>query len=127
LFTSSKTSRRNLVPRTTVFRAQYADVNQHITQGQLFPVRSSPGEAALYCIIIHGPSTEKPGELGYCCFAFPTQQGKEWVQEPIDLSDIRDYQQARYQKPADDRALIQNTDPVLKPKFDAGSQAEETA
>ncbi len=130
LLTCSKTAGRNVVPRACEFRDQYADVNEHIDQTQLFAVDSNPGAASLYCIIIHGPSDINPGELGYCCFAFPKKTQDEkwvWAQEPIDLADIRDYQQTRYQKQADERAVIQDVEPKLKPKFGEGSATEESA
>lgn len=127
LLTCSKTTSRKVVPRSCAFRGQYSYINEHIAQRQLFPVPSMPSQASLYCIIIHGPSLETPGELGYCCFAFPSHEGEKWVQEPIDLLDIRDYQQTRYQKNLDDRAQIQTVEPKLKPKFDEGSNSEESA
>lgn len=130
LLTCSKTPSRNVVTRACVFREQFADVNEHIDQQQLFPVNSTPGDASLYCIIIHGQSIEKPGELGYCCFAFPQKKRDDkwvWAQEPVDLADIRDYQQTRYQKRADERAEIQVVEPKLKPKFSEGSASEESA
>lgn len=127
LLTCSRTASRNMVPRSCAFREQYSDVNEHIDQQQLFPVPSAPGDASLYCIIVHGPSIEKPGELGFCSFAFPSRKGDKWVQEPIDLADVRDYQQARYQKHTDDRAQIQVIEPKLKPKFGDGSASEESA
>lgn len=127
ILTCSRTPSRNVAPRSCSFRGQYADINEHIDQTQLFPVASTPGEAALYCIIIHGPSLEDVGTLGFCCFAFPKQDGEKWAQEPIDLADIRDYQQTRYQKSADDRAEIQPREPVLKPAYGEGSAAEGSA
>jgi hypothetical protein len=127
LLTCSRTVGRNVVPRACMFRGQYAGINEHIDQLQLFPVSSNPGESSLYCIVSHGPSAEKPGELGYCCFAFPMQEGGKWAQEPVDLTDVRDYQKARYQKIDDDRAEIQNVEPKLKPKYGEGSASEESA
>lgn len=127
LLTCSRTTTRKVAPRTCAFREQYSGVNEHIDQLQLFSVPSTPGAASLYCIVTHGPSTEKPGELGFCCFAFPTQDGKTWAQAPIDLADIRDYQQERYQKRADARAEIQEVEPKLKPKFNEDSSSEGSA
>ena len=127
LLTCSRTTSRNAVPRACAFRGQYSDVNEHINQRQLFPMPSQPGKSSLYCIITHGPSNEKVGELGFCCFAFPTQSGERWAQEPIDLVDIYDYQKARYQKRDDDRASIQSAEPKLKPEFGADTAAEESA
>lgn len=129
IFTCSKTQSRNIVTRACVFREQYADINEHVDQQQLFPVNSAPIKAALYCIIIHGENIDKPGELGYCCFAFPQKKNDKWAwaQEPIDLVDICDYQQARYQKHADERANIQIVEPRFKPKFGEGSASEESA
>lgn len=125
--TGSKTTSRNVVPRRCVFRRQYADINEHINQQQLFPVPSDPDVASLYCMIIHGASVERPGELGYCCFAFPTQQGDRWAQEPIDLEDIRDYQATRYSKVPDERAQIQVVEPKLKPGLGNDAESEGRA
>lgn len=127
LLTGSRTGGRNIVPRACTFRGQFADINEHIDQLQLFPVSSEPGEASLYCIVTHGPSAESAGELGYCCFAFPKQDGDTWAQEPIDLTDVRDYQKVRYQRTDDARAEIQTIEPKLKPKFGDDSAAEESA
>ncbi|GGA80009.1 hypothetical protein GCM10011521_17820 [Arenimonas soli] len=127
LLTCSKTSGRYVVPRACSFRGQYSDINEHIDQGQLFPVQSAPQEASLYCIVTHGPSTKNPGTLGYCCFGFPAMDMEKWAQQPIDLADIRDYQQQRYQKADDDRAQIQQVEPKLKPQFEADGDAEEKA
>lgn len=127
LLTCSRTVGRNIVPRACMFRGQYADINEHIDQLQLFPVPSEPGESSLYCIVTHGPSAERPDELGHCCFAFPKQEGDKWAQEPVDLTDVRDYQKARYQKTDDDRAEIQKVEPKLKPQFGEDSASEESA
>lgn len=126
VLTCSKTSSRYVVPRACSFRGQYSDINEHVDQRQLFSVPSNPGVASLYGIIIHG-SAAKPGELGYCCFGFPTQDFEKWLQDPIDLADIRDYQQQRYQKSDDDRAQIQPIEPKLKPQFGADDASEESA
>jgi hypothetical protein len=125
VMTCSKTSGRNAVPRACDFRGQYSDVNEHIDQQNLFPIISTPGRESLYCIIVHGPSAQEKGELGFCCFGFPSPDSQRWVQEPIALADIRDYQQTRYQKSEDERAQIQPIEPKLKPEFGADSSAAE--
>lgn len=127
VMTCSKTTGRNAVPRSCDFRDQYSDINEHIDQQSLFPVASTPGCESLYCIIIHGPTEQNNGELGFCCFGFPSPDMQKWTQEPIALADIRDYQLTRYQKTEDDRAQIQPVEPKLKPKFGAGDAAEESA
>ena len=127
VMTCSKTGGRNAVPRSCDFRGQYSDINEHIDQQSLFPVISIPGRESLYCIIIHGPTEQNRGDLGFCCFGFPSQDMQKWAQEPIALADIHDYQQARYQKSEDDRAQIQPVEPKLKPKFGVGDAAEESA
>lgn len=127
VMTCSKTTGQNAVPRSCDFREQYSDVNEHVDQQSLFPVSSIPGRESLYCIIIHGPTAENKGDLGFCCFGFPSRDMQKWADEPIALADIRDYQQSRYQKIEDDRAQIQPIEPKLKPKFDAGDAAEESA
>lgn len=127
VMTCSKTAGPNAVPRACEFRAQYADINEHIDQQNLFPVVSTPGQESLYCIIIHGPSAFKKDQIGFCCFGFPSQDLNKWAQEPIALADIRDYQQQRYQKMADERAAIQVLEPKLKPEFGAGEAGEEKA
>lgn len=127
VITCSKTTGPNAVPKSCDFREQYSDINEHIDQQNLFPVISNPGKDSLYGIIIHGPG-EKEMELGFCCLGFPSQDMNSWAQAPIALADVRDYQQQRYQKPTDDRSVIQEVEPKLKPKFDADDDsAEETA
>lgn len=125
LMTSSKTSSRNSVPRSCGFREQYSDVNEHIDQCLLFPVPSKPTSESLYCIVIHGTSIEDHGAFGYCCFAFPNQDGTAWAQEPIDVADIRDLQQVRYQKPIDERAEIQSAEPKLKSEYQSSDKISE--
>ncbi len=127
VLTCSKTSGRNAVPRTCEFRGQYSDINEHIDQQSLFPVCSSPGRESVYCIIIHGPDARNKGDIGLCCFGFPSTDMQTWVQEPIALADIHDYQQLRYRKNEDDRAQIQQVEPQLKPEFGATDATEKSA
>lgn len=127
VLTCSKTASPNTIARACEFRDQYSEINEHINQLNLFPVASTPGKESLYCIITHGPSEQKNDELGFCCFGFPSQDFKRWVQEPIPLADIRDYQLNRFQKRDDDRKQIQDIEPRLKPQFGADDATEESA
>ncbi len=127
VLTCSKTSSRYVVPRACDFREQYSDINEHIDQRQLFSVSSAPSASSFYCVIIHGPSLKNSGELGFCCFGFPAKDFAGWAQEPIDLADVQDYQQQRYQKRDDRRAEMQHVEPKLKPEYGADEGAEETA
>lgn len=127
VLTCSKTTGPNAVPRACNFRDQYSDVNEHINQHQIFPIVSNPGNESLYCLIIHGPSEYTENDLGYCSFGFPSPNLEKWVEEPVALADVRDYQRERYQKSEDERASIQNTEPRFKPGIGADDAAEETA
>jgi hypothetical protein len=127
VLTCSKTSGRNAVPRGSIFRDQYAEINEHLNQASLFPATSDPGAESLYGIIVHGPDG-KGDKIGFCCVGFLSPDKQEWVQEPTDLADIRDYQQQRYQKITDSREQIQSAEPKLKPKFGTNADsAEESA
>lgn len=127
LLTGSKTNGREGVPRACGFRGQYSQINEHVSQGELFPVPSAPGEAALYAIITHGPKPGAPGEIGFLRIGFPAEDMSDWADSPIDLTDIQDYQRQRFQKVEDERAAIQTVEPKLKPGLGevAGKLAEK--
>ncbi|WCF29265.1 hypothetical protein [Xylella fastidiosa] len=127
VMTCSKTTGPNAVPRSCDFRDQYSNINEHIPQQNLFPVNSTPGPESLYCLIIHGPTAQNKDDLGFCCFGFPSQDMKDWVQPPIPLADIRDYQRLYYRKSDDNHAKIQQAEGKLKPGFDTGHAEEERA
>ena len=58
-------------PRISRSREQYASINEHLSQNQLFPIESDPRDEQIYGVIVH---TEIPGRrMNYtrCQSGFP--------------------------------------------------------
>ncbi len=101
-------------PRISRSREQYASINEHLSQNQLFPVESNPGDEQIYGIIVHSEVPGKKNEFHSLSIGFPNHNFTAWVQEPTELIEILEIQERLYRKTEDLQAQVQKTDPVWK-------------
>ncbi|MEO0437314.1 MAG: hypothetical protein AAF098_10435 [Pseudomonadota bacterium] len=73
-------------------RKQFAEINQHLEQGDLFTIESKPGEHSLYAFITHTSVPGAPNQFRSAQVGFPNTSFDGWLQDPIDLRDILDAQ-----------------------------------
>jgi hypothetical protein len=90
-------------------REQYSEINQHLAQGQLFPVESQPKSEQIYGVIVHAGIRD---DFRGISIGFPNNKFTDWVQRPTDLRNIADMQM--YQPQQDTRKQIQSTEPKWK-------------
>lgn len=101
-------------PRISRSREQYAAINEHLSQNQLFPIESNPRDEQIYGIIVH---TEVPGrknEFHSLSIGFPNHNFTAWVQQPTEFIEILDIQDRLYRKSEDLQAQVQKSEPVWK-------------
>jgi hypothetical protein len=113
-FTACHVSSPGGFPRYSRTREQYSLINEHASQGQLFPVVSDPKKSDLYGVIVHTETRRKKEELQSIAIGFPNHEFNAWIQEPIDFRYITAIQQGMFQKPEDLQAAIQNNEPEWK-------------
>lgn len=101
-------------PRQSESREQYALINEHIRQQQIFPVQSNPANSKIYGIIIHTEESHNKQNLASAAIGFPNHSFDGWVEEPIDLMDLRDIQVQKYQREDDLQSQVQSAEPVWK-------------
>jgi len=101
-------------PRISRSREQYASINEHLSQNQLFPVESNPRNKQIYGIIIHTEIPGKKNEFHSLSIGFPNHNFTAWVQEPTEFIEILEMQERLYRKPEDLQAQVQKSDPVWK-------------
>lgn len=108
------------LPRPSKHRAQYSEINRYLSQREIEfeprAVKSTPGEGAIYGIILHGPEFGNDEMPGFIRIGFPRQNCESWIDETtIDLYDVRDKQIIRYQKAEEERrSHISAVEPKLK-------------
>ena len=109
-------------PQHSDCRQQLSSVNEHISQGQLFSVESEPQDHSLYAILTHTAETTDPSKFRSAQIGFPNPDFEEWVEEPIDLMEIRDRQAQALQRREDLQGAIQKPKPRWKkqPSEDTG-------
>ncbi|HVM97541.1 MAG TPA: hypothetical protein VMT89_14185 [Candidatus Acidoferrales bacterium] len=79
-------------PRESRYRGQYSLINEHAAQVQLFPTPSSPGDAAIYGIVIHSETADDKARLGTLSIGFPNVACDDWLEAPIPIVDLADAQ-----------------------------------
>jgi len=100
-FTHCHLQSLNGFPKESRHREQYAAINEHVAQGELFPRPSIPTEADLYGIICHCESVGDRATLGTLVIGFPNEQCDDWIDEPISLVDLADVQDRLQQQGGD--------------------------
>jgi hypothetical protein len=112
-------------PQHSDCREQYAGINEHISQADWLAVPSEPGEEALFGVLTH-TSERRDQSLFRCAqIGFPDPSFSAWVEQPVDLLDLRDMQVAAYQLPDDLQGHIQDATPKWKKKHDAERGTEQ--
>lgn len=102
------------LPKPSDSREQSSKINEHISQGNLFPVDSEPSDEEFYGVFVHTEQTGKKDIFKSLCIGFPTPEFDDWIEEPIDLQDIIDIQQRLFQNQEDAHAQIQKPEPMWK-------------
>ena len=82
-------------PRESKHREQYSALNEHIAQGQLFPLRAAPDTADIYGVVVHCEVPGNKEKVATLCIGFPNENCDDWIDEPIPLIDIADMQEQR--------------------------------
>ena len=101
-------------PRHSDCREQYSAVNECISQQEMFPAGSQPGEHSLYGILTHAAEPKDNSAFRSAQIGFPDVEFIEWVEEPVDLLDVQDNQRLRYQAVEDLQAQVQDPMPKWK-------------
>lgn len=117
-------------PKFSEYREQSSKINEHISQIQLFPVASEPVDEEFYGVLVHAEKISDNGyrdksAFGSLFLGFPNPEFDDWIDEPINLLDIRDIQQRLFQKQEDLRAAIQKTEPTWKGSNVANKKKED--
>ncbi|CAA6825055.1 MAG: Unknown protein [uncultured Thiotrichaceae bacterium] len=101
-------------PSFSQARQQNSEINELISQQQLFAseVRSLNDKA--YVVIVHSEYSGKPSEFGYASIGFPNTKFTDWIDQPVDLLDIMDVQALRFQKPEGIQNEVQHAIPKWK-------------
>lgn len=107
-------------PNHSDCREQYSAVNEHIQQGQLFAQDSNPGEQSLYGVLTHTSDHRDAATFRSAQIGFPDKSFSAWVEEPINLLDIRDQQSVAFRSSEDLQGMIQKP----KPKWKQEAQEE---
>lgn len=92
-FTACHLPSSNGFPKESRHRQQYSMINEHVTQGQLFPISSEPDAADIYGVIAHCEVPGEKGTLGTLVIGFPNDSCDDWIDEPIDVVDLADAQE----------------------------------
>jgi hypothetical protein len=92
-FTACHISTINSFPKESRHREQYSVINEHVAQGQLFPIASLPTAADIYGIIFHCEAGGSKSKLGTLSIGFPNERCDDWIDAPIPLVDLADAQE----------------------------------
>lgn len=113
-------------PKFSESREQSSKLNEHISQIELFPVVSVSDlvNETLYGVLVHTEQPRSKGAFGSLYIGFPTPEFDDWMDEPINLQDIRDIQERLYRGQEDIHAQLQDTTPTWK-EINATSTKEE--
>lgn|SRR5690606_1932208 len=101
-------------PRFSYVREQYAQINEHISQTQIFPQESKPAEQSFFGIIVHTESNKK-SQFGFAGIGFPNKDFHKWAQPPIDLHDIIECQSKPIEETNIKIAESEEASPKFKP------------
>ena len=113
-FTACHVQSPGAFPKFSRSREQYAQINEHAAQGNLFPLQSNPKEDELYGIIIHTECRIAKGEIQSLAVGFPDPQFKAWIQAPIPLLDIEELQATLFPNSEDAAATTKEPRPMWK-------------
>jgi hypothetical protein len=123
-FTACHVPTAGSFPKESRHREQYSLINEHIAQGQLFPVESRPAKTSIYGVIVHSEAIRDKGNLGSLQIGFPNERFTDWVEEPIVVVDLADTQRRLYAKQDDLQSQRQAPTPKWKRRTD--SRAKES-
>lgn len=112
-------------PQHSDYREQSSKINQHIAQGDLFPIESKPNKEEFYGIFVHSEQVGKKDAFGSLYIGFPSPISERWIEEPTDFKDIIDIQQKIFQGQDDPHAAIQKSDPQWKNSISKNKTSEQ--
>lgn len=112
-------------PKYSTTREQSSKINEHISQGELFPLPPTPSDESIYGIFVHTEQNGMKDRLGSLCIGFPTPEFDNWIEQPIDVTEIIDLQQRLFQEPEDLQSQIQSPMPSWKTRPGIASSNED--
>jgi len=112
-------------PKHSDCREQSSKINAHIQQQSLFPIDSRPDKETIYGVFVHTEHIGKKDAFNSLSVGFPNPKFSDWVEEPIDIQDLIDIQQKRFQDQEDVYAESQHTDPVWKKTHKSEKEGEQ--
>ncbi len=123
----------NTFPQHSDNREQSAKINEHLSQGDMFPnelkeASSENKRKRIFGVIIHSENGSAKDALGSIKIGFPNPDFDAWIEEPICLVEISDLQDRKYQKTTDLQAQVQEAMPkwrTQKPDFDKDAVSKE--
>jgi hypothetical protein len=92
-FTACHVESPGAFPRESHHRKQYAKINEHAAQRELFTISSKPVDADIYAILAHSEALGDKSKLGGLHFGFPNDKGEDWIEEPLSVVDLADDQE----------------------------------
>lgn len=80
-------------PTSSENRVQASSINEFLSQMSLFPIDSNPEIGKFFAILVHTEvSSNRKDSFGSVYIGFPNHDFSNWIEEPIDLMEIRDLQ-----------------------------------
>lgn len=113
-FTLCHVASQGAFPKSSPCREQYSLINEHLSQGQLFPIESDPSDADIYAVLVHTGVPGKNSNFKSIAVGFPNHTFDAWLDAPINLLDISDLQGRRYQQKEDLQQQVQSPRPEWK-------------
>ena len=112
-------------PRHSDCREQYAGVNEHISQADWLSMPSEPGAEELFGVLTHTADRHDQRQFRCAQIGFPDPAFEGWVEQPVDLLDLRDAQVATYQASDDLQGVKQDAEPKWKQRDDREQSGEQ--
>lgn len=101
-------------PQHSDCREQSSKINENLQQQSLFPIVKPEIDNRLYGILVHTEAAGNKDTFGSLCIGFPNTDFDDWLEDPIDIQDIKDMQQQLFQEQEDLHEQVQKVDPIWK-------------
>lgn len=124
-FSMCHVSKSGGFPKHSDSREQSSKINEHLSQGSLFPIESTTNNQKFYGVLVHTEHSGKKDSFQSLCVGFPNRDFDDWIEEPINLHDLMDIQHRLFKNHDDLHAQIQNPTPVWKHNTDKINEADE--
>ncbi len=111
-------------PRHSDNREQSSSINRYLSQIDFFPYDFHVDGKEFYGIFVHTEQLGNKDIFDSLYVGFPDIRFESWVEEPVDLQEIRDLQQRQFQAQDDLQAQVQNAVPTWKKQKKQASDEE---